>query len=541
MPVFICLLLKCLSRLGLLWALAFSLEAGAQIILEAENGTLVGTIVTTAVAGYSGTGYVTGFNNATDSVAWTFPATNGLYNLNIRFRSQYGSKGFNATVDGFIISGTFPQTNGFGTCAAGLVQLTNGVNSLKIGGGWNYYEIDRADLIPINAPTPPLPVSASLVNTQATFAAQMLMADLVASYGKVTWSGQDLASEATNVYNMSARWPVIIAGDFMDYSPSRIQYGANPGNLSENMIALDNSGFAITMQWHWNAPTNLLNTTNEPWWSGFYTAATTFDVAAALANTNSTEYAMLLRDMDAIAAQLKKFSSNNIPVLFRPLHESEGGWFWWGAKGPEPFKQLWRLLYNRFTQYHGLNNLIWVLTSQDANWYPGDDVVDIIGVDAYPTDTSDPLSATWQALKTRFNGNKLIALTEFGGVPDVPKMQQFGVWFAYFAPWSGSEGPTSMPTNTVVRIYQSTNVLTLDEVSAMPSVIKSITRTNNFMQLAAKGTRGATHRLLASTNTALPVTAWTPIATNKFSGGTFIFTDTKSTNFPVRYYRVVKP
>ena len=205
------------------------------------------------------------------------------------------------------------------------------------------------------------------------------------------------------------------------------------------------------------------NTSDEPWWRGFYTEATTFDVAAAMANTNSAEHTLLLRDMDVIAAQLNIFSSNNIPVLWRPLHESEGGWFWWGAQGPEAFKQLWRLLYNRLTQYHGLNNLIWVLSSEDPAWYPGDDVVDIIGVDAYPTDRSDPLSARWEALKTRFNGKKLIALTEFGGAPDIPKMQQFGVWFSYFAPWSGRSGPTSMPTDTVVRIYQSTNVLTLKD------------------------------------------------------------------------------
>ena len=42
--------------------------------------------------------------------------------------------------------------------------------------------------------------------------------------------------------------------------------------------------------------------------------------------------------MDAIALQLKKVASNNIPVLWRPLHEAAGGWFWWGAKGAEPFK-----------------------------------------------------------------------------------------------------------------------------------------------------------------------------------------------------------
>lgn len=513
----------------------------AQILLEAENGTLVGTTVSSAVPGYSGTGYVTGFDNTGDAVRWDFTATNGLYNLQIRFRSQYGQKGFDATINGAITSGMFPQTTGFGSYAAGLVQLTNGFNTLQISGGWNYYEIDRADFVPAVAPPPLLPVPATLADPQATFAARMLFADLVADYGKVTWSGQMNPNEATNVFNITSRRPIIVSADFMDYSPSRIAYGANPGNLTESIITLDNLGHALSMCWHWNAPTNLLNTPGHEWWSGFYTHATTFDVAAALANTNSTEYALLLRDMDAIAVQLKRFASNNIPVLWRPLHESEGGWFWWGAKGPEPFKQLWRLLYQRLTQYHGLHNLIWVLTSEDPAWYPGDDVVDIVGVDAYPTDKGDPLSANWETLKARFNGKKLIALTEFGGVPDVPKMHQFGVWFAYFLPWTGSLGPTGMPAETVVRVYQSTNVVTLEEANAIPSRIVSYGRTNMVMQLNAKGTRGATHRLLAATNANLPVAAWTPIATNKFTGGVITFADTKATNQPTRFYRVVRP
>jgi mannan endo-1,4-beta-mannosidase len=356
---------------------------GAQIILEAENGTLVGTSVSTAVGGYSGTGYATGFDNAGDAVRWNFNAEAGLYNLLVRFRSPFGQKDFQATLNGLVILGMFPQTNGFGTYAAGLVQLTNGSNTLEISGGWNWYEIDRADFVPAVVPAPPWPVPAVLSDTQATFAARMLLADLAADYGKITWSGQMEPA----VFNISGRRPVIVSSDFMDYSPSRLAYGANPGNLTERIMALDNIGHALSMCWHWNAPTNLLNTAGHEWWSGFYTHATTFDVAAALANTNSAEYALLLRDMDAIAVQLRKFSSNNIPVLWRPLHESEGGWFWWGAKGPEPFKQLWRLLYQRLTQHHGLHHLIWVLTSENASWYPGDDVVDIIGVDAYPPDS----------------------------------------------------------------------------------------------------------------------------------------------------------
>ena len=515
---------------------------GATIILEAENGALTGTTVSTSVPDYSGSGYVTGFDNTGDSVLWTFSASNGLYNLRIRFRSEFGQKGFDATLNGSTTSGMFPQSTSFATFDVGLVELTNGNNTLEIGGGWNYYEIDRADLIPSNAPPPPLPVPATLVDTQATFAARMLMQDLVADYGRITWSGQQETNDVAYVQSIAGRKPLIISGDLIDYSPSRVQFQGMPANYTEKMIALEKAGHAQALCWHWNAPTNLLNTPGHEWWAGFYTHATTFDVAAALANTNSTAYALLLRDVDAIAAQLKKFSSNNIPVLWRPLHESEGGWFWWGAKGPEPFKQLWRLLHQRLKAYHGLHNLIWVLTSQDPAWYPGDDVVDVVGVDPYPIDTSDALSGTWQTLLARFNGNKLLALTEFGGVPDIEKMQRFGVWWSWFAPWTGTYGPSSMPTATVVRIYQSPAVFTLDEANAVPPRFINITRlADGRMQISGKGPRGATNRIFAATSITLPIGTWSGVSTGKFSGGVFTLTDAQAANFTTRFYLVSKP
>ena len=82
---------------------------------------------------------------------------------------------------------------------AGLVELRAGSNTLEIGGGWNYYEIDRADLVPVTAPLPPIPVPATLVDPLATFAARCLIQDLVSDYGSHTWSGQQEASEVSYV------------------------------------------------------------------------------------------------------------------------------------------------------------------------------------------------------------------------------------------------------------------------------------------------------------------------------------------------------
>ena len=60
----------------------------------------------------------------------------------------------------------------------------------------------------------------------------------------------------------------------------------------------------------------------------------------------------------------------DVPVLWRPLHEASGGWFWWGAKGPEPFKQLWELMFQRFTQVHARSLIMFPVLTNPA-WGTG--------------------------------------------------------------------------------------------------------------------------------------------------------------------------
>jgi hypothetical protein len=223
------------------------------------------------------------------------------------------------------------------------------------------------------------------------------------------------------------------------------------------------------------------------------------------------------------------------------LHEASGGWFWWGAKGPEPFKALWRLLYTRLTTFHNLHNLIWVISNEDPAWYPGNDVVDIVGVDAYPSDPGDPLSNHWEPLKAQFDGVKLLTLSEFGGVPDAERMHRFGVWWSYFSPWTGTyiEG---VPSATINRIYQSSEVLTLDEFNSRPPQIVASSRgSGGAFQSSGTGPHGAPCRVLATTNVALPANQWTLLTTGRFAGGTFTFTDPDAATQPARFYRLLKP
>lgn len=118
----------------------------------------------------------------------------------------------------------------------------------------------------------------------------------------------------------------------------------------------------------------------------------------------------------------------------------------------------------RMTNVHGLHNLIWVYTgTQLMDWYPGDGEVDIFGIDAY-TPRSDPLSGPWQILQERFAGKKLVAISEYGGIPDVEALRKFGCWYSYFVSWGGAEGPVKVSKEELARAYNYWGVTNLDDL-----------------------------------------------------------------------------
>lgn len=447
------------------------------IHLEAEDGTLTGNTVLTTRPGFSGKGYAGDFVPDGAKIAWTIPSAKpGIYRALLRYSAPFGDKHTEIAVNGKATEVALPGTGDkFASLPAGKVELTAGTNTVEIRRGWGYYDLDAIDFVPAPASVPPAKVSAALSDPLATPAAKALMRTLAQTYGTKTLSGQVNADDTAYVQSTTGKTPAIMAGDFMDYSPSRLAYGADPKNESERVIQAAKAGQVVSMLWHWNAPSGLLNTmgtdaqgkpNNLMWYKGFYTDATTFDVQKALADPNSADYKLLLRDMDAIAAQLQKFSDANVPVLWRPLHEGEGGWFWWGAKGPDAYKKLWRLLHDRLTNVHHLHNLIWVYSSGvKPEWYPGDDVVDIVGIDEYPSDVSDPLSTVWDTLHGQYAGRKMLALTEFGGVPDIAKMQRYGVFWAYFASWGGDLGPHKVSPAELKRLYHEPVVVNQDDLA----------------------------------------------------------------------------
>ena len=458
-----------------------SISLGQNYRYEAENGNLVRTLFSNSVPGYSGTGYVTGFENQdseTDYFELNVDVPEGLYEMWVGYRSPYGPKGYDYQVDGEFGSGMFDQTLTFAEDRAGLFHLNAGTNTLGIYEGWGYYDVDYLEFRPF---TPPAltPIAPVLTDAQADYRTQVLMNYLSSQYGSRTLSGQqhetskNLAFPVQSYLNKSGGLlPAIRGSDFMEYSPSRIQFGSNPNNESEQSIAwAKQTGGIVTMMWHWNAPANLINQPGKEWWRGFYTYATTFDLPGALTNPAGSDYQLLLRDIDAIAGELQKFEDAGVPVLWRPLHEAQGGWFWWGAHGPEAFKELWNLTYDRLTNVHGLHNLIWEFTSSAAegnhlDWYPGDDVVDMVGLDIY-TDPSSSMSGQWYDTLEHYDGRKMVALSETGTLPNPELMDQWGIDWSYFSPWSGSF-VDAMSAADLQATLGHDDVITLNELPVLP-------------------------------------------------------------------------
>jgi mannan endo-1,4-beta-mannosidase len=107
--------------------------------------------------------------------------------------------------------------------------------------------------------------------------------------------------------------------------PSLVAYGAT-SHAVEDAESFNSRGGINTFVWHWNAPTCLYNTASEPWYMGFYTTATCFNLAEALSEgKNGANYKLLIRDIDAIAAEIQRRKDASIPILFRPLYEPDGG------------------------------------------------------------------------------------------------------------------------------------------------------------------------------------------------------------------------
>lgn len=440
--------------------------------VEAEEGDLQGTVIENSRSGYSGTGYVTGFDQDNDAVTLTITVEDqGLYELKIGYAAPHGYKENDIYINGsYVGSQEFPESTSFNEISFGKILLEKGENTVKVVKTWGYFDLDYIHALPA-VPNNYRNVSENLVNENATFEATVLYQFLKDHYGHRIISGQQGGNtEFSYIEQHTGKIPAMRGFDLIDYSPSRVERGTT-SDETESAIDWWKQGGIVSLMWHWNAPKDLVDSGDWLWWRGFYTEGTTFDPSIAMNNTESEEYELIIRDIDVIAEELQLISETKAPVLWRPLHEAEGGWFWWGAKGPEICVWLWKLMYDRLTNHHGLNNLIWVWTGTGSDeamdWYPGDEYVDIIGADIYLADGNYSTSfSLFDEMAGIHSGKKIVTLSETGTIPDAGKLDEEKARWSWFMVWSG-EFITDGKKNDVAhlnKVYNHDYVLTFDEL-----------------------------------------------------------------------------
>lgn len=177
----------------------------------------------------------------------------------------------------------------------------------------------------------------------------------------------------------------------------------------------------------------------------------------------------LLDGLDRAVPALRRLQEDGVPVLWRPFHEMDGGWFWWGRGGAANFIRLWRLMFDRYTRVHHLTNLIWVLGFSDATadltpWYPGDDVVDILGGDSYRGGAQGELYRRCAAIAPK---GMPIVFHECGQIPTRAEMTADHAPWAYFMVWHTSwltDESKGNSRDSLRAIYHDDSFVTLHQL-----------------------------------------------------------------------------
>ena len=332
--------------------------------------------------------------------------------------------------------------------------------------------------------------------TASTDAAKNLYAYFLDQYGKKTISSVMANVNwnntcAENVYKLTGKYPAMNCYDFIHicFSPANWIDYTDITPVKE----WHDAGGIVQLMWHFNVPksqgaTDVTCTPSE----------TTFKASNALVS-GTWENKWFYEQMDKVIATILKLQDAGIAATWRPFHEAAGNacakqqadwtkaWFWWGYDGADTYKKLWKAMYDYFKQ-KGVNNLIWVWTTQnyngdsskynqDTDWYPGDEYVDIVGRDLYGYNATQNLQE-FNEIKATYP-NKMVVLsecgkdggsnTELGTMTDIwnagAKWGHFMVWY------QGGQGSTdTMCSDDWWKdAMNCDNVITRDKVS-IPNV-----------------------------------------------------------------------
>lgn len=184
--------------------------------------------------------------------------------------------------------------------------------------------------------------------------------------------------------------------------------------------------------------------------------------------------------MDIVSNYFLQLQEKDIAVVWRPLHEASGGWFWWGVASAECYVQLYRLVFDRMVNTNGVKNLLWVwnintdptygydYSALNGAWYPGDEYVDIVAVDIYePLLNHNSGANYYNKIISEVGTNKLIALSENGAIPDIDSIAEDKAYWSYWMTWSQTWNGNFLdktPTDMWKKNLDDERIIALDDM-----------------------------------------------------------------------------
>ena len=484
--------------------------------VEAETGSVSGKAkVKSDRKGYKGKGYVTNISAEEDWSREIELTDSQYYDLTITVASDV------PCVNGIAVNGKKLQD--FSASGSGKFEKVTfkniyiekgktAISIIPVDGGLDVdcltltasEDISKLDLT-ISKP--------ALSNKDSDYNAKALYQYLCESYGKQVLLGQHdtigTSAETDMIYKTTGKYPAIRFGDLMLATEKDSITTDTEMNIAMDWASKDG---IVGYMWHWAAPDDKRE---------YYADQTDFDIKKAVTKENIAELSLedikklqkdgkvskecvaVVQDIDTVSEKLSTLRDEGIAVLWRPLHEASNGDFWWG-NDKEAYKWLWKLMYERQTKYHKLNNLIWVWSAQNADWYVGDKYCDVLSCDVYDDGNKDAQVNIMLFLQS-ISKNKPIAMSECGSFPDIQSIADEKAMWAFIGQWGGNylmtdDGKLAEENNTsaeLIKMYNNNLTLTRDKLPDFTHLASSIKDTEEKSAESKKDDSSKAERVLS--------------------------------------------
>jgi mannan endo-1,4-beta-mannosidase len=302
-------------------------------------------------------------------------------------------------------------------------------------------------------------------------------------------------TETDHLAYATGKYPAMIGFDFLYNVTNAADLATWRNYIVEQAADYWKKGGLVTISWH---QTNPLDAAPDE--GAFASVASSMSQADfdLMTTPGTALYNKWLAHIDAMAVYLKALRDQGVVVLWRPYHEMNYG-FWWGYKTGASYKKLWENMYDRYTNVHGLNNLIWVWSPSNhgtigITHYPGSSYVDLGGVDLYTHDRADAEFAYSNSELASVMGTKRYGLAEVGLFPWETAAQS-SYDYTWFLSWAigwmdndfyGHPAENGPGNNNyqLTQFYANPVTITRDEV---PSFGRSIVTETNVFKDAMNG------------------------------------------------------